>query len=95
MPSFTIIHAAVFTAGALIGGGITAAVSSRQKHTQTRTSEQGRTPAPVIDVDPSGKTKLSSIGATSDLTPVLRYGHPGTLYAYDYLVHGRNITRLL
>jgi endonuclease G len=66
MPSSAIVHAAVFTAGALLGGGIAAAVSRNQRP---------RTPAPVIDVDPTGKTKLSVV-PRSDL-PVLKYGHPG------------------
>jgi endonuclease G len=76
MPSSAIVHAAMFTAGALLGGGIAAAVSSRQR------PAQDRIPA-IIDVDPTGKTKMSpSLVARSDLPPVLKYGHPGTLNFY-------------
>lgn len=71
MPSSAIVHAAIFTAGALLGGGIAAAVSRNQRPGPG----QVRTPAPVIDIDPTGKTKLSVV-PRSDL-PVLKYGYPG------------------
>jgi hypothetical protein len=84
MPSSSIVHAAVFTAGALLGGGIAAAVSRSQRPGQAiPLPGQVRTPAPVIDVDATGRTTVSSsIIPKSDLPPVLKYGHPGMLYGY-------------
>ncbi len=71
------MHAAVFTAGALIGGGIAAAVSSKQRPSQI----PAHVPGPVIDVDIAGKTKISSdMTVRSELSSVLKYGHPGAFY---------------
>lgn len=90
MPNSAIVHAAVFTAGALLGGGIAAAVSRNQRPGQTTPIPgQVRTPAPVIDVDLTGRTMLSTV-LRSDLPLVLKYGHPGMFYLD---VGRRNLTR--
>jgi len=85
MPSSVIVHAAVFTAGALLGGGVAAAVTSRKRpvpppnaplHAPVTT--QIKTGAPVIDIDSTGRTKISTeLTVTSILPPALKYGNPG------------------
>ncbi len=76
MPSSAIVHAAVFTAGALLGGGIAAAVSSRQKFTPAHV----KSPAPVIGIDITGTTKISpELSVSYVLSSPLKYGHPGAL----------------
>lgn len=75
MPSSVFVHATVFTAGALLGGGIAAAVSSRQKFTQTAPSVK---PPPSFDT--TGNAKVSTeISAYYSLPSPLKYGHPGAL----------------
>jgi len=79
MPSSVVVHAVVFTAGALIGGGIAAAVSSKQRPSQI--PAHLKPPGPVIDVDITGKTKISAdTTVRSELASVLKYGHPGVFY---------------
>ncbi len=82
MPSAAIIHAAVFTAGALIGGGLAVAVSSKNKHATSYTPApprpDERVVAPVIGLDTYGKTSISKeLSITSNLPAVLKYGNPG------------------
>ena len=83
MPSAAIIHAAVFTAGALLGGGLAVAVSSKNKHatapyTPAPPRPDERVIAPVIGLDTYGKTSISKeLSITSNLPAVLKYGNPG------------------
>jgi len=65
MPGSTLIHAVVFTAGALVGGGIAAAVSSRKNQQQPALPEPHQ-PAPLTEHHSSHHSSL-----------VLKYGHPG------------------
>lgn len=65
MPASAAIHAVVFTAGALIGGGITAAVVNRQ---QRPILPHHVPPPPAMDVITTGQP-----GALG----VLKYGNPG------------------
>ena len=86
MPSSVIVHAAVFTAGALLGGGLAVAVSSSKQRVvappytpapyQHKPDE--RLPSPVIGIDTQGKTSISNeLSVTSSLPAVLKYGNPG------------------
>lgn len=69
MSGFTAVRAAIFAAGALVGGGVTAYVSNRQQSTS---------PAPIVGFDKTGKTMLvDASSAPSLLSPVLKYGHFG------------------
>jgi len=64
MPGSTVMHAAVFTAGALLGGGIAAVVSCRKNQQQLAL--------------PSRPEPHQSVALTEHhSSPVLKYGHPG------------------
>jgi len=88
MPSAVIVHAAVFTAGALLGGGIAAAVSNKNKSASTLPSAHIPTPGPsppVIGLDASGKASMSTQLTVPPQfpSPVLKYGNPGqSLFVY-------------
>ncbi len=82
MPGSTVVHAAVFTAGALLGGGIAAAVTHR-KNQQIPPTRPAPVLAPVstpaVQVGVSGKPNF--VGTEGLLvSPVLKYGHPGGLF---------------
>jgi len=73
------IHAAVFAAGALLGGGIATVVTSRKTEqlVPIRSSVGvGSTPRPVLEVESAGKAKVLDT-AIALLPPVLKYGNPG------------------
>ncbi|PPQ63189.1 hypothetical protein CVT24_005734 [Panaeolus cyanescens] len=81
MPGSAIVHAAVFTAGAVIGGGI-AAVITNQKHQKTApVIPPPQTPSPVIGLNTATKAPQISKDLTvaSSLHPVLKYGNPGPI----------------
>lgn len=83
MPSAAIVHAAVFTAGALLGGGLAVAVANKNKHTATAPYTPAPRPdervaGPVIGLDTYGRTNISKeLSITSNLPAVLKYGNPG------------------
>ncbi|RXW20739.1 hypothetical protein EST38_g5094 [Candolleomyces aberdarensis] len=83
MPGGAVVHAAVFTAGALLGGGIAAVVSSRRKEVPPPAHP---TPA-IVQVDRAGRTQFSESVAVfqQSLPPALKNGHPGPIS--DLLVH--------
>ncbi|EAU88376.2 mitochondrial nuclease [Coprinopsis cinerea okayama7 len=85
MPTSAIIHTAVFTAGALVGGGIAAAISSKRN---ASAAPQPPPPAkPVIEVD-GGRAKVSNevaVVSTQILPPALRNGHPDLLVRRAYV----------
>lgn len=79
MPSTAIIRAAIFTAGAVVGGCVATAVSnSRNRPVTSPVTPKSDPPQPVIGFDPTGKTSISSeLTVTSNLLSVLKYGNPG------------------
>lgn len=78
MPGSAIVHAAVFTAGAVLGGGI-ATVITNKKHQKAVSAVPPTTPAPVIGLNTSTKAPQISTDLTvaSSLHPVLKHGNPG------------------
>lgn len=91
MPSAVIVHAAVFTAGALLGGGIAAAVSNKNKSASALPSAQISKPGPsppVIGLDASGRASMSTQLTVPPQfpSPVLKYGNPGQ-FLFAYLLH--------
>ena len=77
MSGSTAIRAAIFAAGALVGGGVTAFVTSRQQHGPNR--PLSTSPAPIVGLDGMGKAALvDAVTSPPSLSsPVLKYGHPG------------------
>lgn len=63
MPGSIIVRAAIFTAGAVVGGCIATAVSNNQSR-----------PA-AVELDGTGKTTIST--ELSNQLPILKYGNPG------------------
>ena len=79
MASSTIVHAAVFAVGALVGGGVATAVASRNKPRDMLppVPTQRPTPPPMMDMK-EGVLVKPPPGATVQVdTAVLKYGHPG------------------
>ncbi|KAN0075472.1 hypothetical protein V8E55_011495 [Tylopilus felleus] len=70
MPNASFIHVACFAVGAVVGGGIATAISSRKPLLTAR-------PPPVIDLDQKGDATLSTALATIPPSPALKHGHPG------------------
>ena len=76
MPSTAIIRAAIFTAGAVVGGCVATAVSSnRNRPVTSLVTPKSDPPQPVIGFDATGKS--NELTVTSNLLPVLKYGNPG------------------
>lgn len=80
MPSSTIVHAACFAVGALVGGGVATAISSNKRpiHVPASTQVQQK---PIVDIQSStGETRLSSPGALVKVdSQILKHGHPGPI----------------
>lgn len=68
MPSSIAIHAAIFTAGAVVGGGIAAAVANRK----------GRPTQPLSVQTTDKGNQAVALTAPAGL-PVLKYGNPGPI----------------
>lgn len=85
MPSATIVHAAVFAVGALVGGGVATAVSARNRRDMLPPVPAQSAPAPpVIHVKPGQGTQMQTApGQVVKVdTSVLKYGNPGTSDAH-------------
>ncbi|RPD65858.1 hypothetical protein L226DRAFT_500014 [Lentinus tigrinus ALCF2SS1-7] len=92
MASSTIVHAAVFAVGALVGGGVATAVASRKRDAYPAVTTQVPHP-PVVDVKvgEGAVMKAPPAGAAVQVeTAVLKYGHPGPVS--DLLVRRAYIT---
>ncbi|KAL1947561.1 hypothetical protein VTO73DRAFT_13285 [Trametes versicolor] len=82
MPSATIVHAAVFAVGALVGGGVATAVSARSRRDMLPpVPAQGAPAPPVIHVKPGQGTQMQTApGQVVKVdTSVLKYGNPGPI----------------
>ena len=86
MASSTIVHAAVFAVGALVGGGVATAVTSRKRdeygvaRTTAVTTTQVPPNPPVGDVKSGEGAVMKSPPAGTAVqvdTAILKYGHPG------------------
>ena len=90
MPSTTLVHAACFAIGAVVGGGAVAAVGLSRKHqlptnvTSTPVQQPSLSPVPiqrhtpVLQVSPSGQLDITK-SVVQVPGAVLKYGHPGML----------------
>lgn len=70
MPASVAIHAAVFTAGVLLGGGITAAVANRTRQQQRQIAPDYAPLPPAMDIVTTAQPGAVTPG-------VLKYGNPG------------------
>ncbi|EKM55745.1 uncharacterized protein PHACADRAFT_256597 [Phanerochaete carnosa HHB-10118-sp] len=81
MPSSTILHAACFAVGALVGGGVATAISrnnTAQRPVAVPVPASESVKQPIVEVQPSGAPKLSTPGTLVKTdSQLLRYGHPG------------------
>lgn len=83
MPANVFVHAAVFTAGALIGGGVAATVARRQslvppKPQAVIIEPTPRPRPPIIEISSGGKAAVTDLAlSVPAIPPVLKYGHPG------------------
>jgi len=79
MSSSIIVRAAIFTAGAIVGGCAAAAVSNnRNRPVISPVTQPIPKAVPVVGLDATGKTTISTeLSITSNLLPVLKYGNPG------------------
>lgn len=75
MPAGTIVHAAFFAVGALVGGGVAAAVATGRR--QAPVAPPTQPTQPVLDVKGGTVTQVGSLSQIV-LPPVLKYGNPGT-----------------
>ena len=71
MSGSKVVRAAIFTAGALVGGGVTAFVNRR--HARPTTAPVP--PGPIVEVNEGRHLTLA--GGETLLSPVLKYGNPG------------------
>ena len=82
MPGAVIVHAAVFTAGAVIGGGLATVIAS--KKAATAAPVPVAVPAPAVVQVESGRPRFQpssqvAVLPSQTLPPVLKNGHPGKL----------------
>ncbi|KAI0818803.1 hypothetical protein BC629DRAFT_1588131 [Irpex lacteus] len=83
MPSSTILQAACFAVGALVGGGVVTAVESRRRAVplppQPTTSTRLPGP-PIVEVQQTGTTRITTPNALVGIdSPVLKHGNPGPI----------------
>jgi len=101
MSGSTAVRAAIFAAGALVGGGVAAFVTSRHQPMSTYNRPlQGvsTSPPPIVGLDEARKTTLVDTGITPPtlLSPVLKYGHPGRYYkSFPHVSFSYSTVRLL
>ncbi|PSR88858.1 hypothetical protein PHLCEN_2v5007 [Hermanssonia centrifuga] len=84
MSSSTILHAAFFAVGALIGGGVATAVSNKRSLPVVTPATKSGTSAPppiVVELAPTtGLTHIATPGALVKVdSTVLKHGHPGPI----------------
>ena len=84
MPSSSLLHAACFAVGALVGGGVATALSAssskRPIHVPAAAAEPAKT-APLVQMQPAtGVTAIAAPGAVVAVdSAVLKHGHPGPI----------------
>lgn len=81
MASSTIVHAACFAVGAIVGGGIATAVSaSNAKRTIPAPTSVEPPKGAIIQTQPTGAPKLYSPGTLVKVdSEVLKHGNPGPI----------------
>ena len=81
MPSTVIVHATVFAAGALLGGSIAAAISSKNAGTPR---PQINTQPAIVGIDTAGRAKIvNDLAVTPSLPVALKHGNPGLCFSLE------------
>ena len=76
MPSTAIVHAAVFTVGAVIGAGAAATITHRRQ--QHLVSPSPSVVTPVVDFQQAGTAVVKGVLGGD----VLKYGNPGKSFVF-------------
>ncbi|KAF9492240.1 hypothetical protein BDN71DRAFT_1451800 [Pleurotus eryngii] len=82
MAGSALVHAVVFAAGALVGGGVAAAVASRKREIPhaVQNTQVSAIKSPIIEVGPGGNAQISTVASSGGvIAPPLRYGNPGPI----------------
>ncbi|RDB21043.1 Nuclease 1, mitochondrial [Hypsizygus marmoreus] len=83
MSGSAIARVAIFAAGALVGGGVATFASNRQQPAPVvPRSVVSPTPAPIVKLDESGKTRVSELSvvpSSPSVSTILKYGNPGPI----------------
>lgn len=81
MPTSTILHAACFAVGALVGGGVATAISASSSKRTVPAPVPAEPPrAPIIEVQQGGVPKLNTPGPLVKVdSEILKHGHPGPI----------------
>jgi hypothetical protein len=85
MPSSAILHAACFAAGAVVGGGLVTAISSKRQisppPSSVPTIDSGKSRIiipPIVEIGATGEARITNAATAIALaSPVLKYGNPG------------------
>jgi len=94
MPSSVIIHAAYFAAGAVIGGGLVTAVSSKKRQIPSPQfsvptvdlRQSGVVIPPIVEIGAGGDARITNAAVAMTLAPpVLKYGNPGLYSEYIFI----------
>jgi len=84
MTGTALVRAAIFAAGALVGGGVATIISSKRQSPRPSSQAQGA----IVDLDEAGKTRMSGTGTVvariNPLSAVLKYGNPGKVRRVDH-----------
>lgn len=96
MPASSVIHAACFALGAVVGGGTIVAINaSRRKEALVRSTASTTQALPpgngsLVEVGVTGQPRLSQAAGAALAGPVLKYGNPGmkdtlmtTIFVYE------------
>ncbi|KAK0483289.1 hypothetical protein IW261DRAFT_937780 [Armillaria novae-zelandiae] len=77
--SSSLLQVAIFTAGAIVGGGLTVAVTSKRPRPADAIVSPAVSP-PVVNIGPSGRTSISAVASVASIaSPVLKYGNPSPI----------------
>jgi hypothetical protein len=81
MPSSTVLHAACFAVGAIVGGGVITALESRRRVVPLPPPPSAtKASAPLVEVQPTGATRITTPNALVNVEPpVLKHGNPGPI----------------
>jgi endonuclease G len=87
MTGTALVRAAIFTAGALVGGGVAAVISNKKQIPVYTPVPSSQVPPPIVEVDRTGKARFQEPQGTlvpaahGTLSRALKYGNPGEFFS--------------